>query len=108
MATAVSRDGIASAKDNIFAHHGLRGGKLRVRAVAGRVRGTEESDRWSSQSDGEMKRPRVAANDAECVAQKRHQLAKFSVVEERARISARGTNRGGQIALPGTVVHDAA
>src|SRR5260370_1558551 len=55
-----------------------------------------------------MERTRVPTDDAECVAQKSHQLAEFAVVQERRRIAARCTNRSGQIVLAGAVVYDAA
>src|SRR6266436_130765 len=104
----MGRDRIARAKDNCFTCRRLRASKPVIRAVAGWVRGTEESDSRRTKGDGEMKRTRVPTDDAECVAQKSHQLAEFAVVQERRRIAARCTNRSGQIILPGAVVYDTA
>lgn len=60
----------------------------RIRAIAGRVSGAEEGDGGSAEGHGEVERARVASNDADGVAQKSHEFAEFSIVDERLRIAA--------------------
>src|SRR5260370_25155556 len=104
----MGRDGIARAKDNCLAHGSLIVTEPGIWAVASWVRGTEESDSRSTKGDGKMERTRVPTDDAECVAQKSHQLAEFAVVHELRRIAARCTNSSAPIVLAGAVVYDAA
>src|SRR4029077_20487434 len=104
----MGRDGIARAEDNIFMRGCIRWDSPGVGAVTRWVRRAEKSDGWSSKSDGEVKRTRVAANDAQCIAQKSHQRTKLTVIEQRGRISARGSDCSGKIVLAWAIVYDAA
>jgi hypothetical protein len=98
-AALVGGNGIRAAQDNFF-----RG----IRAVASGVGGSEEGNSGSAKRDGEMKRACVSTDDADCVAQKSHELAEFSIVDEGLRIAAGGFDSGGEGIFAGTVVYDTA
>jgi hypothetical protein len=77
----MGRDAIASANDNIFIRGCISWHSPGVGAVTRWVRGAEQSDGWRSKSDREMKRTRVATDDAQRIAQKSHQWTKFTVIQ---------------------------
>jgi hypothetical protein len=54
-----------------------------------------------------VKRTRIATDDAPRVTQKSHQWTKLTVVDQRGRISTRGSYCIGKIALTWAIVYDA-
>lgn len=98
-ASLVGGDGVRAAQDDLF---------RRIGAVAGRIGGPEKGDSGSAEGDGKMERAGVSTNDADGIAQERHELAEFSIVNEWLRIATGVFDGGSERVFPGTVIDDAA
>jgi len=74
VASLVGCDHVRTAQDDVDGRSVARAVTHAIRTVSRRIRGTKNGDGRRSKSDSQMQRPRVTADDADRVAQKRHEL----------------------------------
>ena len=97
MVATVGRDDVGRAQNDVVCAIGT---------IARGVRGAKESDGGSAKRDRKMKRARVAADDARCIAQESHERTKRTIVRQGIGVTAAFTNGQGKVVFSRAEVHN--